>query len=77
MDAFGKDGSKFIKMDNDTFIGVVSELWTTISKNLSGLKTSKMKLSDFSGWLADFEQSDQITSEVNTSFSHVLILCST
>lgn len=69
---FGKDGSKLVSMSNEDFLIFVSEKQSEMSKALQPRSTSKMKLSEFSRSLADFEQSDQISGEVPLHFySHV------
>eukprot|EP01119_Soliformovum_irregulare_P013151 TRINITY_DN3471_c1_g1_i1.p1 TRINITY_DN3471_c1_g1~~TRINITY_DN3471_c1_g1_i1.p1 ORF type:complete len:703 (-),score=223.51 TRINITY_DN3471_c1_g1_i1:67-2175(-) len=60
---FGKDGSKLVKMSNETFLSFVGESLGMMMKDMVPRTTAKMKLSDFSRTLSDFEQSDQTTGE--------------
>lgn len=61
---FGKDGGLLLKMDNDAFLTLVADFNVTMSKSLSSIKTSKWKLSDFSGWLSSYDHSDQLSADV-------------
>jgi hypothetical protein len=75
LDNFGKDGNLILNMDNESFLTLVADFNVTMSKSLSSIKTSKWKLSDFSGWLADFDHSDQLSADVRQFTLQSLILC--
>jgi DNA-dependent protein kinase catalytic subunit len=55
---FGKDGSKLVTLDLPSFNKILTDLNEKMRKNLSGNQTVKQKLTEFSLWLARFEQSD-------------------
>lgn len=55
---FGSDGSKLLKMDLKSFLSVVSDFIKRMNEKMEPSGTSPMKLSKFSTWLVDFDQSN-------------------
>ena len=69
---FGKDGSKLAGMDLKTFLQTIQGFNEKMAKGMSPHGTSKMKVSEFNVWLAEYDQSNQ-ASGVDSRFSAIEI----